>query len=157
MENILNSTLANGGTFDFDNLTLADVDPDIQPIPEGTYNFQVVEAARPTFSYKQDQPDKGIVAGDEATYIKFGFVVINDPEHAGRKVYQALFPDVKTPRFLRLIMDATGVPQNGSINEWLDELVVARATFQAPTYIKTNKKSGKNEAVVRFGSVKPVE
>ena len=151
------STLTNGNAFDFDNLTLADIDPEIQPIPEGEYNFQVVSAERPTFTYKQDQLDKGISAGDESTYIKFSFAVINDAEHAGRKVYQALFPDKNTPRFLRLLMDATGVPQNGTINEWLEELVTARATFQAPIFTKLNKKTSKNEATVRFASVKPID
>jgi hypothetical protein len=149
LENILS-------TVDFEYLNLAEVNPEVPPVPEGEYNFRIVEAKRESFTYKQDQPDRGIAAGDEGNYIKFGLVIIDNPEQAGRRIYQSLWPDTKTPRFLRLIADATGVAQTGTFDDWLQELTNARATFAAPTYLKTNKKTEKVESQVRFGSAKPV-
>ncbi len=146
------STTANGVDFDFDNLTLADVNPDVQPLPEGDYDFQIIEASKNTFEYKPETER----AGQSGVYIKFGLSVINDPIESGRRVYQTLFADNKTPRFLRLVMDATGIPQEGTITEWLDSLVTSRASFHAPSFIKTNKKSGKPEANIRFGQVTAV-
>lgn len=142
---------------DFEYLNLADVNPEILPIPEGEYTFRIISAERPTFTYKQDQPDKGITAGDESSYIKFGLAIVDDPEWAGRRVYQSLFPDKNTPRYLRLVMDATGVPQESgmTLNDWLTALVAARATFTVPTFNKFNKKTGKDEVTVRFSSAKP--
>ncbi len=144
---------ANGNDFDFDNLTLADVNPDIEPLPEGEYDFQVIEASKNIFEYKEGTEK----AGQTGTYIKFGLSVINDPVEGGRRVYQTLFADNKTPRFLRLVMDATGIPQTGTISEWLDNLVTSRAEFHAPSFVKQNKKSGKLEAQVRFGQVAPIQ
>lgn len=141
----------------FEHLNLADVNPEIPAIPEGEYTFRVVSAERPTFTYKSDRLDQGITAGDTDTYIKFGLAIVDNAEWAGRRVYQALFPDKNTPRFLRLVMDATGVPQEAgmTIDEWLQALVTARATFTAPTFNKINKKTEKEEVTVRFGASKP--
>ena len=150
MENKLNT--------DFEYLNLAEVNPDIPNIPEGSHDFQIISAERNKFTYKQDNPERGITAGDEASYIKFGLAVINDAENAGRRVYQTLFPDNKTPRALRLLMDATGITQTSgmSLDEWLKSLVTERATFAAPTFNKINKKTEKEEVIVKFTAAQPV-
>lgn len=142
---------------DFEYLNLAEVNPEIPVIPEGEYTFRVLSAERPSFTYKTAQPDKGIEAGQEARYFKFGLAIVDDAELAGRRVYQPLWPDKNTPRFLRLVMDATGVPQEAgmTIDEWLAALVTERATFTAPTFNKVNKKTGKEEVTVRFGNARP--
>lgn len=141
---------------DFEYLNLADVNPEIQPIPEGEYTFRIISAERNTFTYKTDNPKKGISAGDASSYIKFGLAIVDDAEWAGRRVYQTLFPDNNTPRYLRLIMDATGVAQDAgtTLDEWLASLVTERATFTAPTFNKMNTKTEKVEVNVRFSNAK---
>lgn len=140
---------------DFEYLNLAEVNPEIEEVPEGDYTFSVVGAERKSFIYKQDLPDKGVVKGASADYLKFSFAIINDPENGGRRIYQALFPDKRTPRFLRLIQDATGVIQNGTLDDWLKELVETRASFNAPVKQKVDKRNNKLKSEVNLGFVQP--
>lgn len=143
---------------DFEYLQLSEVNPDIPQIPEGQYNFRVVEAGVKPFTYKKDRPDAGVTAGQEAKYIKLGFVIIDDAEQAGRKVYQSIFPNPSAARGLRLLQDATGVQQTGSLDEWLSELVTERATFSGPLFNSPDRSDeSKIRAEVRLTAVKAVE
>lgn len=144
-------------TIDFNHLNLAEVNPDIPALPDGEYNFVVIDAEKKEFTYKNDVPNQGKNAGDIGVYIKFGLSVTDDAENAGRRVYNTLFADDRTARYLRLIQDATGVLQTPGqdINDWLKSLVEARATFKAPVFGKARKSDGRIEATVKFGSVAP--
>lgn len=141
-------------TFDFNHLNLAEVNPDIPALPDGEYTFVVIEAGVKDFTYKQDNPERGITAGQASTYVKFGLSVTDDAENAGRRVYTSLFPDNRAARYLRLIQDATGVIQEPGeeVNDWLKRLVEARATFKVPVYAKA-KKDGSTDTAVRWGSI----
>lgn len=145
----------------FDSVNLANINPDLAPVPDGQYNFRVIEASINEFSYKKDQPEKDIAAGDTGQYIKFGFVIFNDAEHAGRRVYQTIFPDGRpnSPvlRGLRLLMDATGIPQTGTLKGWLTDLVNAKAEFQANLFSKLNKLDNTNRPEVRLTTASPIE
>lgn len=145
----------------FADMNLANISPDLAPVPDGQYNFRVLEAAINEFAYKKDRPEKGIGAGDKGSYVKFGFVIFGDPEHAGRRIYQTIFPEVgansTTLRGLRRLMDATGVPQTASINDWLVDLVNNKAEFNASLFTKLNKLDNTERPEVRLTTAQPVQ
>ena len=140
----------------FQDMNLAEINPDLAPVPDGLYKMRVVDAKIEPFSYKKDNPEKNIRAGDESTYVKLGFVIFDDPDQAGRKLYQTIFQDVKAARSLRLLMDATGVQQTATLTEWLQDLVNQRAEFTGPVSSFTDR-SGRNRTEVRLTAVKPIQ
>lgn len=140
---------------DFEYLNLAEVNPEIPPVPPGEYNFRVVGAERNTFTYKKDNPERGIEAGQEASYVRLNLSIVDDPEQSGRRVSVSVFPGPQGARGLRLVQDATGVAQEGTLDEWLNALVVARATFAALLSNGVDK-SGKPTNDVRLTTAKPV-
>lgn len=141
---------------DFDYLNLADINPEIAPVPEGSYNFRVVKAEKSSYTAKKDDPKTGVVAGDEMPLIQLRLAVMDDPEYTGRIMFESLFPNSETFRCLRLIQDASGVIQTGNITDWLTDLVNSQATFNAFVKAGVDKRSGKPNSRVRFGTVKPV-
>ena len=141
----------------FADMNLATISPDLAPVPDGQYNFRVLEASINEFPYKQDLPEKGVSAGDIGTYLKFGFVIFGDPEHAGRRIYQTIFPNNNVPRSLRILMDATGVPQTASLKEWLTDLSTNKAEFTASLFSRTDKRDGSVRPEVRLTTAQPVQ
>jgi hypothetical protein len=139
----------------FEDMNLAEINPDLALVPDGPYKFRVIEAGKKPFVYKDDLPEKGIVKGDASTYVKFGFSIFDDPDQAGRRVYQTVFQDNQSVRGLRVLMDATGVPQTGSLDNWLTELVTQRAEFQGILSSREDKR-GQMRSEVRLTAVKPI-
>lgn len=141
-------------SINFDQMNLAEVNPDVQPLPDGEYTFMVTGAEKKLFTYKTDNPERGITAGAESSYIKLVLTVIDDAENAGRRVYQTLFPSPQSARGLRNLQDAVGILQESGepIEDWLKRLVENRVTFKAPLFQKTKNGSDTPEAVVRFTS-----
>lgn len=142
-------------TTDFEYLNLAEVNPDIPPIPPASYNFTIVGAERKLYTLKKDDDRTGKKAGEPASYIQFRFAITDDAEQAGRQVYVSVFPNERNTRALRRLQDFTGVQQdNGmTLDEWLTALVTERATFNAPLYTGVNKTTGKPTNEVSLGSI----
>jgi hypothetical protein len=139
---------------DFEYLKLDEVNPEVPPIPPGDYNLRVVGAERKTFEYKKDRPEAGVAAGDVGSYIKLTVAIVDDPDQTGRRIYASLFPSEKAARALRILQDATGIPQAGSLDEWLNSLVTERASFAAPVFTGSDRE-GKLTNEVRFTAAKP--
>lgn len=120
----------------FENINLNDVDPGMGKPDNGVpLTFIVSEA-------KVKSYDKTAEGGQAGTFISFKFTITNSDRFSGKSYYASLFPDKPgkdgspskntTARQCRILMDATGVPQSGTFDQWLEELVSSRATFDAP-------------------------
>ena len=122
----------------FDHINLNTIDPNSMKAPIGVpMKFIVTSAERKSYSN-----DNG-----EGKYTTFKFTVTDNETFSGRSFYTSLFDDKagsKNPsaRQLRILMDATGVPQTEGteFSDWLAELVAQRAEFSAPLKSYTTKK-----------------
>ncbi len=134
----------------FDHINLNTVDPASMKAPVGVpMNFVVTEAAKKTYSNERG-------AG---TYVSFKFTVVDSADFSGRSFYKSLFEDKEggknsTARQLRILMDSTGVQQDGEFADWLNELVAQRATFSAPLEDRTDK-TGKVKTEPNMWKVAP--
>ncbi len=141
-------------TVPFDHINLNEVDPQAQTPPNGVpMDFQITEAVIKTY----DNTEKG---GGAGYYINLKFTVVNSDTFSGRNYYSSLFPDKEgskmgTQRRLRILMDNTGIPQTGTIEEFLAALVQQRATFSAPLQ-DSKQKDGSLRQEVNMGRVSPV-
>lgn len=135
----------------FDHINLNTVDPQGVKVPLGVpINFQVTEATQKTYSN-----DNG-----SGSYVQFKFTVTDSPDFSGRSFYKSVFEDKeggKNPsaRQLRILMDATGVQQDGSFDEWLTALVNQKAAFSAPLEETENKKTGRKSTAPSMWKVEP--
>jgi hypothetical protein len=103
----------------FDYVNLQDVDPSFQTLPTAVRTLQVAKAEIAPFTYKN-----GPKAGTEGQRLAFTFVVTDDAEYSGRRIFESLFPGTFTFKGLRRLMDATGIVQTEGtpLAEWLAEL-----------------------------------
>lgn len=119
-------------TFEHTNLKDVQVSTsfgDRPPIPDGFFNLEIVKAELKPYEVGEGKKN----AGAKGEFINFQFAIVGDANYTGRRVFQpALFPGTKTDEQLRLVMDATGVPQSTTVGEWLPELVAQKARFYAP-------------------------
>ena len=135
----------------FENINLNTVDPQGVKVPLGVpINFQVTEAGPKTYSNENGS----------GTYVQFKFTVIDSPDFSGRSFYKSIFEDKeggKNPsaRQLRILMDASGIQQDGTFDQWLAELVAQKATFSAPLEETTNKKTGRKSTSPNMWKVEP--
>ena len=141
-------------TVPFDHINLNEVDPQAQTTPNGVpMQFLITEAGIKTY----DNTEKG---GSAGSYIGFKFTVTNNETFSGRNYYASLFPDKEgskmgTQRRLRILMDSTGIPQSGTIEQFLTDLVQQRAEFTAPLQ-ESIQKDGKTRQEVNLWRVAPV-
>lgn len=118
----------------FEHVNLKEVQPttsfgDRSPIPDGPYNLEVVKASLVDYTCGENTKTPGV----KGQRIDFQFAIVGDASLSGRRVFQpGLFPGDKTNDQLRRVMDATGIPQTGTIESWLSELVAQKARFNAP-------------------------
>jgi len=135
----------------FDHVNLNTVDPQGVKVPLGVpINFQVTEAAQKEYSNENGS----------GKYVQFRFTVTDNPDFSGRTFYKSIFEDKeggKNPsaRQLRILMDATGVQQDGTFDEWLAALVSQKATFSAPLEETVNKKTGRASTAPSMWKVAP--
>ena len=110
----------------FDYAYLGDVDLTFKPIPTNNYTLQVLGAGLKAVTFKRDTPDEY-----EGQIVKLQFAVMDDPEFAGRRLYETVFPGSSGLRNLRRLMDATGVAQEETetIASWLERLQDIKPTF----------------------------
>jgi hypothetical protein len=100
-----------------EHLDLNTIDPVERPIPADMYDLQVRGIRRKTFVYK-----KGKNAGKDGENVDVRLVVTNHPEHSGRTLRHTFWPSKTSQRNLSALMHTTGVVQDGSFEEWCDEM-----------------------------------
>lgn len=149
--NLTEATQAAG--MGFDHINLNTVDPQGVKVPLGEpINFQVTEAVKKTYANENGSGE----------YVQFRFTVTDSPDFSGRSFYKSVFEDKeggKNPsaRQLRILMDASGIQQDGTFDEWLSELVAQKATFSAPLEETTNKKTGRKSTSVNMWKIEPAQ
>ncbi len=134
----------------FEYVNLNDVDPVMKPVPQGPYKLRIVKT----------EVTKGVQKKDPTkSWRRFGLAVsiVDNPVHGGRQVYDGLFDGQKERRYLRKIMDATGVAstEGEDVEAWFARLPEGAPEFQAIVketfYVKDGQTVPKNE--IDFGSV----
>jgi hypothetical protein len=106
----------------FDYVSLAEIDPSQQPLPTDVYELKIVKAAI----------ERGVSKTTNKPYecVSFGFAVTNSEKYSGRRVWERFFGGEFGLKAMRRIMDATGVPQVGTLEDWLKELATIQPTFK---------------------------
>lgn len=101
---------------DFSYVNLQEIDPAYSTLPTAVYTLQLQKASVKSFTYKN-----GDKAGQTGSFASFQFVVLDDPEFSGRKLFDSKFPSQGTLKDLRRLMDATGIVQEAGedLGEWL--------------------------------------
>lgn len=107
---------------DFRYLNLNEVDPNFELLDPEVYTLRIAKAEFRTYLAKTANPAKGVNVGDEGAYINFTFRVMDHPKFSGRPHYESLFSSNFNAKVLRRIADATGIPQSGTMQDWLTEL-----------------------------------
>ena len=140
---------------DFEYINLNEVDPTIKPIPDGNYTLRIVKA----------EVKNGVGKTSQKPYRRFEVAaqVVNNATYGGRQIYDGLFVNnaaSKEARFLRKIMDATGVTQEEGqpLEDWFTSLATAKPEFNAivktRTYVRGNGDPGESNCI-DFNSVQP--
>lgn len=153
----------------FNYVDLNQIDPNLRPVPSDVYKLEIIRAELAEFTYKKNQVDSRTgdvihAIGDTGEYIKFRLAVVDHDEESGRVLFESLFFGQKELRWLRRLMDATGVAQNPgeTLAEWLKQLTEAKPTIKVPVEEvedkrgevgRDGKKPTKN--VVKWGEVMP--
>lgn len=107
----------------FDHVHLSEVDPSFKILDAGVYLLQLQKAQIKTYLFKPDNK-KGIPAGTEGSYLNLTWVVVDDPNFAGRKQFETLFPGEFTFKILKRIADASGIQQQAgqTLADWAEEI-----------------------------------
>lgn len=139
----------------FDHVNLTEIDPNQAEIAEGMYTFQVSKVEKKTYNVKDKTT--GQPTGEVGERLVMQLSVVNDEKYSGRRFFPAFFNNNGSLRQLRKIMDATGVAQTGTVEEWGTE--VTGSQFKAP--IKDNPKridpqTGKPERQPNLWETQPV-
>lgn len=102
-------------------INLHDIDPSFTLLegPE-VYSLRIMKVEEP--SYVAKKTTKTQVEGETVKYVKFTFTVTDHPKFTGRKHWESLFYSNFSLQILRRIMDATGVSQTGTLQDWFAEL-----------------------------------
>ena len=111
---------------DFVYVNLQDIDPNFSTLPSNNYTLQVQKAELKEFTYRN-----GSKAGTQGTRVAFQFVVVDDADYSGRKVYESMFPSTFSFKALRRLADATGTPQDAGepLADWLTKLANEQVKF----------------------------
>lgn len=107
-------------TEDLLHIHLSEIDPANKPVPQNVYTLSINKAALKDFVYKN-----GKKAGETGYRAAFTFIITDDPEYSGRRLYDSVFIDSRLAlRGLRRLMDATGIEQapGEPLDEWLVRL-----------------------------------
>lgn len=105
-------------TFKYVNLN--EIDPSFTNIEPGFYNLRISKAEMREYVSKKETAKLAI--GQTGYYVNFALTVVGHEKFSGRKLFESLFENDFTFKCLRRIADATGVPQSGSLEDWLKEL-----------------------------------
>jgi hypothetical protein len=133
------SSVAENETLSFEYVNLNDVDPSFQPLDAEVYDLRITKA--------ELKPYKDRKTDEEKKRIAFTFVVTDHPKFSGRKLWESFFPNNFAFGTLRRIMDATGITQTGSLEDWLTELSTVQPTIRVKVDIE--------EDVYRDGTPNP--
>jgi hypothetical protein len=116
--------------YSFEYTHLADVDPSFTKLAPRVYKLQVAKVEAKPF-------DKTAEGGKKGTRLGFTFVVVDDEEFAGRKLFESFFENEFAFKTFRRISDATGVQQEPgqSIVDWATSLGTIQPTFRVPVQL----------------------
>ena len=103
-----------------EHLDLNTVSATLQPIPAGMYDLQIRRLKRKKFVYKS-----GKKAGEAGVNIDIRFVVTNHPEHSGYVLDRTLWPSETSKRYCKCLLDATGIEQTGTFDDWAQDMTDA--------------------------------
>lgn len=143
----------------FDHVNLNDVDPSAKPVPVGDYTFEVVGAGIKEYKVKT-----GDNAGQTAQRIAFDVVIVNSDTMSGRRLFPSMFPDSNSEnqqdsfaaKQMRILANATGISQDGTLEQWLTDLVENKARFAAPVVDKLDKtKTPTGDTQINFWKTAP--
>lgn len=115
---------------DFRYANLNEVDPNFELLDPEVYSLIISKAELRTYAAKTANPAKGINVGDEGTYVSFMFTVTDHGKFSGRKHFESLFNSPFSLKALRRIADATGIPQTGTLQDWLTSLSGVNPTIK---------------------------
>jgi hypothetical protein len=115
-------------TVDFRYVDLKDVDPNFTLLDPEMYDLRITKAELVTYVSKHDT--KTLKTGEEGTYFKFAFTVVDHPKFTGRKIWETLFPSEFSLKILRRIADNTGISQSGSLEDWCKEVTQISPTVK---------------------------
>jgi hypothetical protein len=148
---------------DWKHIDLKDVDPNftLLPGPE-IYSLRITKAELAAYIARKTTASQE--AGQEVPYVKLTLTVVDHPNFTGRKLWESLFPGDFGYKTGRRIMEATGVNQTGTMEEWLTELtsvqpVIKVLVDQVPDQFKstsTGKPELKNQVNWK-GGVQPAD
>lgn len=131
----ISTVMSEPNVTDFRYVDLKEVDPTFELLDPEMYELRISKAEFRTFNYKQDNPAKGISAGDEGRYVNMSFTVANHPKFSGRKYFHSFWLNQFDLKNLRRIADAAGVEQKGTMEEWLQSL----SSIQPSVRLKIDK------------------
>lgn len=112
-------------TIDFNYVNLNDIDPEMKPVPEGPYTLRLLKST----------VVEGIGKNSGKPYKRYEVAtqIQNDAKFSGRQVYASMFLGQKELRFLRKLMDATGIvkPEDQTLDDWFSGLAAEKPDFKA--------------------------
>lgn len=142
---------------DFDFLNLNEIDPTVKPVPPGLYTLKVNKAEFGTFVLKQDDKYGDGKTGDTKKYVKFRFQVVGDSDERGKTMFISNFGGKRGATELRLLMDGIGIPQEGTLEDWLTTLSQEKPEFNAQVGTKPKKNDpSQEENMIYWRSITPV-
>jgi hypothetical protein len=140
---------------DFEYINLNEVDPTIKPVPDGNYTLRIVKA--------DVKEGVGKTSGKPYRRFEVAAQIVNNASFGGRQIYDGLFVSnaaSKEARYLRKVMDATGVVQEEGqpLEDWFTGLATTKPEFNAivktRSYIRGDGTTGESNAI-DFNSVQP--
>lgn len=137
--------------FEFEYVNLNEIDPTLKPVPAASYKQRLVKTS----------VINGIGKNSGKPYTRFEVQtqIIDHPQQGGRAVFGSLFPSgQKEMRFLRRLMDATGVVQSEGepLGEWFGRLATDKPEFQGVVGVEsytTSTGESKEKNTIDFGSI----
>ena len=117
---------------------LNEIDPNVQPLPEGVYTLKVLRA--------EHKEGIGKTSGKAYEQVKFALAVTDHEDYSGRRLWEAFFPGNYGAKAMRRIADATGIMQEPgtTLIDWLVVLSEKQPTFKVPiSQVEDLDKDGK--------------
>lgn len=136
---------------EFEYVNLNEIEPTAPLVPQGSYKLRLVGA---------EVQDGASEKGPWRRY-KVQVQVLDHPTQAGRRVYDSFFQSPSKLRYLRKLMDATGIAQPAGVDvvEWFSGLPAQNPEFNAvikeDSYMKDGVPKPKN--ALDFASISPAE
>ncbi len=126
----------------FAHANLNEIDPNWTPVPDDRYKLQIQSMTLHTFEYKN-----GPSAGTTGERIAVRLAIVEHPEFSGRVLWDNFWLKESDFKSMRKIMDATGIPQDGDIQGWLEAITQEQPVVDVFVSVveETNRQTGNTE------------